>query len=124
MELLVAALLKGGFVPLTPMPSGELFASVLPSAANLWQGDPPTPPFKSVKWGVIQSYVLNATSIYAHLRSEFRRIGQCHYLGTYHFSESNSNIQTASDFWFETIRTIGTCIQLVNYHIFEYFPEI
>ena len=43
-------------------------------------------------------------------------------MGTYQFSESNSNILTASDFWVFNFSDNGTCVQLEYYHIFEWFP--
>ena len=42
MESLLAALIKGGFAPLTPTPSGELFAVCQTPTAL--QGEPPAPP--------------------------------------------------------------------------------
>ena len=67
------------------------------------------------------SYVLNATYIYAHLQIEFGKIGQCFQLGTYQFSESNSNNQTAFDSSFSTFRImvhVSHC-ELPHLGIFE-----
>ena len=51
-EPVPAALIRGALPSQTPMPSGELFASVLSSVTHLQlcRGD----------WGVIHNYVLNA----------------------------------------------------------------
>ena len=106
------------------MPSGELFALVLPSVAHLrlCRGDSP-PPLNSVM-GAMGSYPELCAKCNLYLCpfviriSENRTASLVGHLPILRVQFEHSN---SLCFWFFIFSDNGTCVQLVYYHIFDCF---